>query len=860
MTIMHNKTLSLAAALGLVFISFFLFLTAQIAFAVPGISSAQYLDADGDKNVDTIRIDFDQNLASCDASPSDFTVVEDGEYSLSVTDVSCAVDTPTLYLDVTNGGPAVSTAGDDRFVTLSYAAGESPITFADETILADGEILVDDGVQPYITSIDVTQVMYEGHARNAIEIQYSESMEFFPNADGVAAEEDVILETSANLGSYAEPYVISGLIDWSAFGYGVDNFYTSYVDGVEHTGNRFRVEDHGKTITVGFAVDPRMFAGDIDRLTSGQDLPAIANAAVVSDRSGNPVDITTVVRTTESQRWDVLRPRVTFAQSCDMDRNGAIDYVEVLVGTDGDPGDEIVEGSFAVGVESSWFGLTESDDGTIDIGEASYSTAYTDCGRLADPIDEAGDNKFGVALNGEIQSTRPKQLVIEHDDIGFFRDGAGNLLAESIDAGDPIDGVNPVISYIDPQPGFLDLESDVDTVDIEIGFSEIVDYEIIDGDVVRVTDKNGDAIDHDLDDDGDILYLDNVNIEGFSCENNDKIVVELNPSAFTDREDNALIGTTKFPLTWEHSFCPTVEPRGTSFISTPPSFDINFLAPAAETILEVGEIVQLLWEDLSTVNVSYVNLWFQEGDGAWQEITSADANDGSYEWTIPEHEEALSVKIELTDLASVIAEDILGPFAVEEEVITGPGPAPGLGGPVLDDDLDITAPGSGRFGLSPLTGEEQEISIVEPGDYITSQSTFTVYYIDEEMKRHPLIDTQTFFTWNDSFDIVKVVTDATLPTLPMSTPMLPKPGTVLVKIQSVNDVYAMLSSDDMFKPELRALIDENQAERLYGEDWADYVIDLPPTLWKHFQISDEGMHIDLITEDLLRREEINPAE
>ncbi|MDA0207873.1 MAG: hypothetical protein O3B64_00490 [bacterium] len=856
---MRNKTLSLTAVLGLAFVSFFLFLTAQIAFAVPGISSAQYLDTDGDRNVDTIRIDFDQEVIACDLIPSDFIIIEDGEYSLTIGEgaIDCAFGSSVISIPVINGGPAVSTAGDNPQITIAFTdVDDGFIQFADETFFPASDIIVNDGIQPYVTSIDITQVQYEGHLRNALEVQYSEIMAFYPNADGVAATHDVITETTAAFGSFDGAFGVSGLIDWEGeiiFG----RKYTSNDPAIAVSGNRFRVEEGGKQITIAFAIDPLMYSTGGGSVVPGVNINGVVNVDLVTDVSGNTLELLSDVRTTKSEDWDVVAPRVTFSQSCDMDRNGALDYVEVQ--TD----EPIVEGSFVAGIDSSWFGLTADDDGTIDIGEAAYSTAYTDCGRLADPMEIAGDDSFGVALNGEIENTRSLQLVIEDDDIGFFRDGAGNRIAPSFNAGFRLDGANPVITDLEPAAGLLsDYWHDRETLNAEVYFSETVD---IDSEIaVRVENVNtGEELGFELDTDTDQLYID-IDVSGLDVEICDSIRVTLNPDAIEDRGSGSLplVGTSNFSLTWTYDYCPApTVGGGSSFISTPPSFDINFLAPAVETILEVGEIVQLLWEDLSNVSVDYVNLWFQEGEGEWQEIVSADLNDGSYQWTVPEHEEVLSVKIELTDLATVIAEDTLGPFTREElDGDIGDPMTPGVGGLLLDDDLEVTAPGSGIFGLSPLTGEEQEISIVEPGDYITSQSTFTVYYIDEEMKRHPLIDTQTFFTWNNSFDVVKVVTDATLPTLPMSTPMLPKPGTVLVKIHSVNDVYALLDSDNVFKPELRALIDEDQAQRLYGEDWADYVIDLPPTLWKHFRISDEGMHVDLIDDGLLKREDINPTE
>ena len=143
-------------------------------------------------------------------------------------------------------------------------------------------------------------------------------------------------------------------------------------------------------------------------------------------------------------------------------------------------------------------------------------------------------------------------------------------------------------------------------------------------------------------------------------------------------------------------------------------------------------------------------------------------------------------------------------------------------------------------GTSPVTGEEESISSVSVGDYITSQSFSTVYYITEDEERRPFMDTNSFFTYQDSFDVVKEVTDATLPEFSLGSPMLPKTGVVLVKIQSDSTVYALgENDDDAFSPLLREIGSEELAIDLYGSAWADYVIDVEATFFPRFGSGDE---------------------
>ena len=64
--------------------------------------------------------------------------------------------------------------------------------------------------------------------------------------------------------------------------------------------------------------------------------------------------------------------------------------------------------------------------------------------------------------------------------------------------------------------------------------------------------------------------------------------------------------------------------------------------------------------------------------------------------------------------------------------------------------------------------------------------------------------------------------------------MLPNSGVVLVKIQSDPKVYA-IDNDNV----LRWVPDETTAISLYGSNWADYVIDLEPTIFARYTMGEQ---------------------
>lgn len=162
------------------------------------------------------------------------------------------------------------------------------------------------------------------------------------------------------------------------------------------------------------------------------------------------------------------------------------------------------------------------------------------------------------------------------------------------------------------------------------------------------------------------------------------------------------------------------------------------------------------------------------------------------------------------------------------------------------------------------TTEDEDVIVpvsgVSPGDVIHSTSSSAVYYVTETYGRRVFINEQTFFTWFDSFDVVKEVSESTLSALPLQGNMLPKAGVVLVKIQSSPTVYFLGEGGEDLVPNLREIRDEATAIALFGSAWADYVIDVEPTFFTKFGTgldveADEELGIDL--DDMKKRVDLH---
>lgn len=246
------------------------------------------------------------------------------------------------------------------------------------------------------------------------------------------------------------------------------------------------------------------------------------------------------------------------------------------------------------------------------------------------------------------------------------------------------------------------------------------------------------------------------------------------------------------------------------------TYDIAFSAPAASAAYNAGDAITITWStNGGTGTVAAVNLDYStDGGVTFTNIVSATANDGSYTWTAPSiSAQSVTIRGQATDLLTILATDTSDAFSIGTE-------AAGEDTSTPAEDVDTSA---------------DSTTLLPTGTFMKGESWTTVYYVDGTTRR-PFLDSQTFFTYANNFDAVIDVADDYLANYTIGTPMLPKAGTVLVKVQSVNNVYA-LGEDG----ELRWITSESVAQSLYGSNWADYVIDVPVTAWGHFTI---GTSID----------------
>jgi hypothetical protein len=198
-----------------------------------------------------------------------------------------------------------------------------------------------------------------------------------------------------------------------------------------------------------------------------------------------------------------------------------------------------------------------------------------------------------------------------------------------------------------------------------------------------------------------------------------------------------------------------------------------------------------------------------------------------------EHSDALDCPGEDEDADG----DTDGGDGEDEPVATTTGRGSGYIAPHLPGfDGDTSAP------TGQVLGESTEEPAAAPnpfaGQYVRTEGSDVVYYVDEAGVRHPVINAIVYFTYTDTWDAVTTITFEEFSGLTLGRPVLPKAHVVLVKIQSTNEVYA-LDFGVNGGTVLRLIPNEMTAEYVYGEKWMDYVIDIEPTHFKRFIMGKE---------------------
>lgn len=116
------------------------------------------------------------------------------------------------------------------------------------------------------------------------------------------------------------------------------------------------------------------------------------------------------------------------------------------------------------------------------------------------------------------------------------------------------------------------------------------------------------------------------------------------------------------------------------------------------------------------------------------------------------------------------------------------------------------------------------------GDLIKTNQA-AVYYYGSDGGRYCFPNDKIFFTWYNNFSGVKTISDYQLASIPLRGNVTYKPGVKMVKIASVNRVYAVDRG-----AVLRWVTSEGVAAALYGANWKKEVDDIDVALFVNYKI------------------------
>jgi hypothetical protein len=119
----------------------------------------------------------------------------------------------------------------------------------------------------------------------------------------------------------------------------------------------------------------------------------------------------------------------------------------------------------------------------------------------------------------------------------------------------------------------------------------------------------------------------------------------------------------------------------------------------------------------------------------------------------------------------------------------------------------------------------------QAGDLIKMDGLSAVYYLGDDGQRYVFPNESTYFSWYSDFSGVVTVPSSELQTYPIGGNVTVRPGTKLVKITTDPTVYSVEPGG-----ELRSIVSEANAKDLYGDNWADMVVDVPDSFFVNYNV------------------------
>jgi adhesin/invasin len=138
--------------------------------------------------------------------------------------------------------------------------------------------------------------------------------------------------------------------------------------------------------------------------------------------------------------------------------------------------------------------------------------------------------------------------------------------------------------------------------------------------------------------------------------------------------------------------------------------------------------------------------------------------------------------------------------------------------------------GGGNFSVSPApVVPTPQVLGAHTGELVKIASNTAVYFVATDGKRHAFPNEKVYFTWYQNFDDVVTISDAEMASIPLGSNVTYRPGTRMVKFESLANVYVVGKGG-----ELRWVTSEALAASLYGANWAKMVDDVSDAFYVNY--------------------------
>ncbi len=247
----------------------------------------------------------------------------------------------------------------------------------------------------------------------------------------------------------------------------------------------------------------------------------------------------------------------------------------------------------------------------------------------------------------------------------------------------------------------------------------------------------------------------------------------------------------------------------------------TILSPNGGEILTGGTTATITWSATAS-GLASITLSYATNPRTYIEIASGEANDGSYEWTVP-NVATTTVRVKVSAMNSdgqeLVSDTSNGVFTITASSTSG---ADGGNG-----ELDIEEDGPP---LDMTTPDGVVVTLSEGS--LFRGVTFSDVYVVKDGTRYVFPSESVYFSYYDSFDDVVTVNDDQLRKLSLGQRMTMAPGR-MIKIQSDNRVFQTQKNGA-----IRHVPDEATARALYGSIWAQQITDISVVFWGDYTVKE----------------------